>query len=279
MDLLQGYGSDSSSGDEDSGPSTLNVATAANNNPSSNHHGNDNSQLKFEIVSAENVSRNTFVRSVPHIPGNWAGHLYCPLPENDISWHKEMTESILRFQQLLQQQAVTEGHERSQIITQIPDIHSSANNNNSSVHVSMSRPFVLQLSSIESFVAKLNQRLQHLPTTTLRVHPKSERILVNDEKTRSFWTWPVDPNPTLLAILEEIDSVLQIYNLPVYYDPPLFHISLASVVGDLTTMSGSKKTSVIYVTQTSGEPFYMAVNQMHCTFGTTKYFKIDLLER
>ena len=282
MDLLQDYGSENSSSDEEGPPPPASVTSIHDDDDNRSQPNKKRKNRKaIEIVSFQNVSPSTiFVRSVPHIPGNWAGHLFCPVPNDSSGWHTDiMTESVLRFQQHLENDFGEFGG--TQIISHVPPNENNARTLPTIIpmHLSLSRPFALQLSSLESFVTKLQQRLQHLPATTLRVHPTAERILVNDDRTRSFWTWPVDANPTLMAILEEIDAVLQAYKQPTYYDPPLFHISLASVVGDLEAISTKNIQNSSPKPSTANKSLYMTVNQIHCTFGTTKHYKMDLLQR
>jgi len=299
MDLLKGYGSDNSSSSSSSSSSSdeddveYSSSTAANavhttttTTTTSSTINNDDSAIKptttnIDIVSINDVSPNFFVRSVPHIPGNWAGHVFCPLPLLSLDcgsttggWNYEMNASLLRFQKLLQQrQQQQQKTIKGPIVSHIPTT-TGGTNNPFAVHLSMSRPFVLQLSSIDSFVAQLQRRLQYLPTTTLRVHHHQEKILVNDEHTRSFWTWPIDSNGMLMAILREINAVLKLYRQPVYYDPPLFHASLASVADDLSSLATTSSNE----DDSNGNNgcLYFAVDQIHCTFGTTKHYTIDL---
>lgn len=235
MDLIGDYGSD----DEDR----------------NNSHTTKAKKRLIEIVPSLQVPYDTFVRSVPHTAGNWTGHVYCTIPQ--VAWTECMEESVRRFQEHLQQDC---SFSDLQLISHLDQ----------EIHMSLSRPFVLQLSSISSFVDKLRKRLTQLPSTTLKVNANKEKILVNDEKTRSFWTWPMDANPILLAIVEEINAVLHSYNQPPYYDPPIFHISLASVVGELKTKI--KGTSTIKAIA----PRALRVHQIHCSFGKTKHFSFDL---
>lgn len=279
MDLLQEYGSENSSSSDEEVPPPRNTSS---NESVTNAKKKRKTNKCIEIVAYESVSPDTFVRSVPHIPGNWAGHAFCPVPKNHHAWREAMTESVLRFQQHLQK--LGDAFSGNHIISHIPS--NSGNNINETmppptIHFSLSRPFSLQLSSVESFVEKLQQRLQYIPTIpALCVYPMAERVLVNDEGTRSFWTWPLgsastqQQHPTLMAIMEEINSVLRSYNQPPYYDPPIFHISLASVSGAIPVTTANAKTTPTASTTS----LYMPVKQVHCTFGTTKHFKIDLLQ-
>ncbi|OEU19760.1 hypothetical protein FRACYDRAFT_268083 [Fragilariopsis cylindrus CCMP1102] len=60
-----------------------------------------------------------------------------------------------------------------------------------------------------------------------------EIVLMNDEKTRSFWCWNVYPNATLRRLLAHVDAVLKTYNQPIYYRPARFHVSVASFPGNI----------------------------------------------
>ena len=83
-------------------------------------------------------------------------------------------------------------------------------------------------------------------------------------------------NPTLLAIVEEINAVLISYKQTPYYDPPLFHISVASVVGNLLLKATDNK-EVDDKKKTVGSAHKaLRVDQIHCTFGTTKHYSITL---
>jgi hypothetical protein len=56
----------------------------------------------------------------------------------------------------------------------------------------------------------------------------------------------VVPNAALLQIVQSVNAVLQSYNQQVYYDPPHFHVSLASFVA-----TGSTATTATHTTATS----------------------------
>lgn len=248
MDLLRDYGSESSSEDENKLTDVQVV---------SSWHGTTSKGA--EIVPLKKANSGTFIRSVSHVPGNWAGHIFCETPCCE-EWQQEMADSVLRFQQYLH----GIGFQGKELFS----------HTDGQIHLSLSRPFSLQLSMIESFIKQLRSRVTHLPGSTARVRPSSEEILINDDKTRSFWSWPVEANDTLLALVEEIDTVLNMYDQPPYYDPPKFHISVASVFGNISTSltdASSQSTSC------KGVPFYLPIHTICCTFGTTKEYKINLL--
>lgn len=301
MDLLGAYDSDSttSSVDKKDDESKVDVEVRANQateepeqlTPTPIRHNN---RRNIQIVSStqnNNVKAEAFVRSKPHVPGNWSGHVYVPIPaSNNTAWKDAINESLVRFQIHLEDRP--QQKQQQDVITTI------VSHVDEGLHLSLSRPFVLQLSSISSFVECLQQRLQYLPTTTLRVSPGKEQILVNDDQTRSFWTWPVDENPTLISIIDQINTVLQRYKQAPYYDPPKFHISLASVAGDLLATAGNNNNNNTIsagngnnnrkrkapTTSSSSDNdhektttvLYLPIRQLQCTFGTTKQYTIHL---
>jgi Uncharacterised conserved protein len=253
MDLLEGYGS---SDDENDSTSV--------DNPE---------ERMIVIVPSSSVPSNTFARTIPHVPGNWAGHVFGSIPIDD-ELRQSLAASLSRFQEHLKTkfQPSTGQQKQLQIISHLDCDH---------LHLSLSRPFALQLASIDSFVTQLNKRLCLLPMMTLRLNLSAEHLLLNDEKTRSFWTVPVDTSPTLMAIVEEVDAVLKTYNQPPYYTPPLFHISIGSLVGDLADVTNTTTITIPPPTPTtnSNNLWYFMLKQVECTFGTTKSYSIKLLER
>lgn len=60
-------------------------------------------------------------------------------------------------------------------------------------------------------------------------------LLVNDEKTRSFLTVGVGAGcgERLRRLVASVDAVLARYRQPTYYVDPKFHVSVASLQGDV----------------------------------------------
>jgi Uncharacterised conserved protein len=261
MDLLEGYGSSDDENDptRDDDPSVIIT---------------DPEESMVAIIPSSSVPSGTFVRAMPHVAGNWAGHVFSTIPIDD-ELRESLTASLSRFQQHLKTThkiPPSAGHQKQRLII--------SHLNYDHLHLSLSRPFTLQLASIDSFVTQLQKRLCLLPGLTLRLNLSAERLLVNDERTRSFWTVPVDANPTLMTIVEAVDAVLKTYNQPSYYSPPLFHISIGSVVGDLVDETNTTDTiPPLNLTTNSNNLRYVKVKQVECTFGTTKSYSMKLLER
>jgi hypothetical protein len=322
MDRLDHY--DSSSSDDDDDKSQKRPASTADHHD--NHHRKRPRGSVTIVSDRDAASQALFVRAQPHVRGNWAGHVFVRIPistarstavagapeeESDSSsdedsdtvssWQSAVSESVAIFRNDLERAGYTG--------TLVQHEH---------CHLSISRPFYLQVASIDSFVEKLTARLQFCPVTTVRILASnnynfcdklSSNILVNDDQTRSFWTWPVVPNAALLQIVQSVNAVLQSYNQPVYYDPPHFHVSLASFVASTTAAATASADTATFTsvhqdlpkrmqqlaTQTSKSNndddygkeidatdstskfcFPWIIPEIQCTFGTTKSYTISL---
>jgi len=219
------------------------------------------------IVPANKAPPSLFKRSIPHQQGHWAGHIMIPVKSFSPSF---IRSSIRIFQRRL------ELHGYSGIVVEHDDIH-----------ISLSKHFSLQASNLESFVQQLKRRLEKERPTKLLVDT-SGNILVNDERTRSFWGWSVQPNTGLRRILSDVDSVLQQYNQPPYYENPIFHVSLASTAEDLSHLDQSTTEDLDGSdsdgdsTDTSDDDdFYtndntIVVDRILCKFGNKKTYEIVL---
>jgi hypothetical protein len=219
---------------------------------------------KVTITSSTDVPADTFVRSVPHRKGHWAGHVKIPVP-NTKFWKKQKKRSLHKFKLLLEEH----GYSGSLV-------------EHETIHISLSKPFSLQISQIESFRKRLLVLLQHHLSTNLHLDMDHPILLTNDENTRTFWCWKVLANPTLLKIVEQIDSTLEKYNQPPYYQPPVFHISIASfpekvnidnadLSSDTSNSSGSEETRTV-----TSEINTLALTSLDCNFGTTRNFVLPL---
>jgi hypothetical protein len=124
----------------------------------------------------------------------------------------------------------------------------------------------------------LQNRLSLERSTILQVQTdSSEKLLVNDERTRSFWCWPITATAALLRLVSHVDTVLQSYKQPTYYSPPKFHVSVASVVGDVSEVLTKRPEETDEQGDGSFATVVMSVPCVYCSFGTTKLYKIDLM--
>jgi Uncharacterised conserved protein len=222
------------------------------------------------VVASDDAPADLFPRTVPHKRGHWAGHILIPLQQGGNSLSRSVVpKSIREFQRTLESQG-----------------YSGTILQHSHLHISLSKHFSLQLHFIESFVSRLT-RLLSLECASRVFIDQSPFLLVNDEKTRSFWSWRVHPASWLKKMVSHIDTILKDYNQPTYYDPPVFHISIASFGGNLTDLSlaasptGGDETPNSDDHDSDSEPSedgspLIVVNQVICQFGTTKRYTINL---
>jgi len=260
MDLLGEYSSD-----EDESEHTQEENTAATKGTSRGHVQLLNSTTELEAT-------DLFVREVPHTRGNWAGHVFVEIP----SFGRRAHTAVKAFCSRLEEAGWT----------------GTVLSHTSKLHLSLSRPFFLQQSSIGSFVSSLQNRLSNERRATLVV--TGEKLLVNDNGTRSFWCWSLSANPSIRRILSHVDDVLREYQQSTYYESPEFHVSLASLPGNVAELlrrhpqgeaEASQDTSQEFTSSSDssdGEvdgdnPLIVTVDHVHVTFGTTKSFRIDLV--
>lgn len=277
--LLAGYGSSSSDEEvenqQQDDRSQEERRTASLNTASAVVHQDSAAQTKRElagsvqIVPAGTAQSTLFVRSVPHVRGNWAGHVFLQIQGGN-QWRRQTKKSVERFRQRLQ----GAGWSGPLVVSE-------------GLHVSLSRPFFLQLASIENFVKQLKQRLASERQLMLTV-TNQERLLVNEEQTRSFLCWSVAA-PSLLRLIHLVDGVLENYQQPKYYESPQFHVSLASVPGNVESLlqedrcagEDSHESSSEEASDSTSEEchhhWHVPVSCLHCSFGTTKLYRIDLL--
>jgi 2'-5' RNA ligase len=226
-----------------------------------NEHPNKKPKLGSVNIVLSSEAPNLFVRSVPHRRGHWSGHVLVPIT---CFTETSIRKSVVKFQRRLEKQGYSG--------TVIQHAH---------FHLSLSRYFSLQLTFLDSFVQQLTKRLKEEHSTRLYIHKSSGEVLVNDEKTRSFWGWKIQPNNILKRLVQHVDDVLKNYNQPPYYDPPIFHVSLASFAGNLedfenNTHEEDESSSEEEDDDEEDNDCYIQVDQIHCKFGTTKNYVIDL---
>jgi hypothetical protein len=259
------------------------------------------------------VSKELCVRSVPHIRGNWAGHVFLPISGSGEQVrigrvHSLARRTIQRFSHFLQQ-IVTEEKSSSpsndKDVTLVP---------HSEWHLSLSRPFYLPLASIHSFRLELQTRLAQYATQTcccLTLGPEVV-LLANDEGTRTFLCLQASSSSTVWVrrlISNVVNPVLQDYGQEPYYETPHIHVSIASIPGqnlltqyphifpqsnhgisvlklpqqpnsssvdDTNNMSDSNSASSSDDDEEKDISVTVQVSQIHCTFGTTKKFVMNL---
>jgi hypothetical protein len=196
------------------------------------------------------------VRSFPHVPGNFAVHVFINVPTP--------TPCLPPLEHLLQH-IKQSFPDFSPIESLDTDTISSLDNTpppllaQASYHVSLSRTLPIRLPLADPLLTSLRNTLHQIKRFTLRIHPILEAF-VNDDKTRTFLALKVSAQPVLAvqlllsqknknAMPEEAaagestnDPLLQAINavsdafeeeeLQRFYNFPRPHISLGWLLGD-----------------------------------------------
>mmetsp|Transcript_20795 Transcript_20795/g.37775 ORF Transcript_20795/g.37775 Transcript_20795/m.37775 type:complete len:273 (+) Transcript_20795:152-970(+) len=270
MELVREYSSDEDGAQQATQPASRAAALIDDDAPKKTARG------KVTLMdSTEAKASDLFVREIPHSRGNWAGHVFVQIPSIPSSFRRRANLSVASFCSCLENAGWT-----GMVIS-----------HTSNLHISLSRPFFLQQSSIDSFVHSLQQRLCYERGTNLLV--KGEKLLVNDNGTRSFWCWSLTSNPCVQRILECVDQVMLEYKQCTYYEAPEFHVSLASLPGSVEQLLLERRVAAEGVSPDAKEgdtasedessdddntdgPLIISLDHIDVTFGTTKSFRIDL---
>ena len=240
--------------------------------------------------TSSSSSSAAWVRSVPHIEGNWATHVYIRVPN---------TTEVLR----LAHACVNEGRKRLQgvladgkeglVVNDLTPEDSDASSSSEdeeggggrggkgehAQHISLSRTVYLRSHLIEPFVADLRKALAWACAFTVGLGG-GFGLLVNDERTRSFLTVPVEGGEERLKkLVESVDQVLAHYRQPAYYSDPSFHLSVASVLGDVTGAwtKGKREGQEEEEEEEEEEGTSVYVDTIKCRIGH-KLFSISLRE-
>jgi U6 snRNA phosphodiesterase len=248
MDLLLDYDSDDSSAEPDLGaPVDPNYVDAQR--VGQRQAASTKTAAQGDVGRVEIVTNFTFTRAEPHVRGNWAGHVFVRVESREAL--EGASSAVLRFRDLL------EGDGYSCVLCK-----------HEHYHLSLSRPFYLQEASIESFVSILHDRLHYQQAFTLKVLNRG-LCFANESRNRTFWALPVETSDDLLSTVQAVDEALKHFNQPTYYNPPSFHVSVASVPLLVT------EERILTEPQGLGSN-QQAVHSISCTFGTTKTFEISL---
>jgi len=203
-----------------------------------------------------------FDRTVPHIQGNWAGHVYAqpdPLSSESLRMEFQKLESQIKKRlQSFQQEIIMSLH------TDTPE----------SMHISLSKLFFLQHPSITHFERLLTERLEVERTATLSFRPHQLEILLNDSHTRTFVTCPAVAG-SVMHLIHAVDDVLVKLQQPRYYAKPNIHISILSVKGNQELLL-RKCIEQCRFTGDDEEEHTISLNHVYCTLGKVKKIIIPL---
>lgn len=221
-------------------------------------HGNRPKKGNVVVLPLAESPTDIFERNAPHVRGNWSGHVFAPLEGLCTSeWQKQVDLSVETFRGQLEK------------VGWSGTLFSHSCN---ALHISISRPFSLQLANIESFQREVGESLSHERHMTLRV--ESQVVLSNDTNTRTFFGWKLAYSRYLHRIVNLVDDVMLRYKQESYYDPPLFHITLASIPAGMHEEDLSEIKEMLDGGETVDST--VEVHTIRCTFGASKQFTFPL---
>lgn len=238
--------------------------TTIHHKTQNNHNITSKDDARNNLIesSVDNASSVLFERTVPHIPGNWAGHVYAqPDPqrsENLRSAFQKVGNEIKSRLLSLQQQDIT-------IL-----VHA---NTPESLHISLSKLFFLQHPSLPLFERLLRQRLEVERTATVSFQPYQLEVLMNDSQTRTFVTCPAVAG-SVKHLTQATDDVLTKFHQPCYYANPNIHISILSVKGNQKHLLQKCIEECCFISEDL--EFTIFLNSVYCTLGTVKKITIPL---
>ncbi|KAH7479299.1 hypothetical protein PRIC1_009153 [Phytophthora ramorum] len=211
-------------------------------------------------------------RAFPHADGNWPSHVRI-----DITITPELRElareTINRVQELV-----------GDTVTLVPFEElglgeSSSTKGDASLHLSLSRPFVLIYDQIDGFVDSLRAALKWRQRFNITL--RRALVLVNDDKTRSFLALRVgEGEQQFVQVLRCVDQCLTQFKLPTYYKNPIPHVSIASSMGEELAKLTSDQCESLLTTrqgkqQTTTSCFTAGVATVHVAIGN-KHYNIPL---
>lgn len=190
------------------------------------------------------------IRSFPHVEGNYATHVYLPVPASLL---QDTIDTVM--------QQLTE--EYPWLVERLQPMELDAEGN---YHISLSRVFPLRQHQIRPFVDNL----------TAQIAGKGRFVCVlalvswfcNDESTRTFVSLEAAPCQPLQRLLSAVDGVVSSFGHAVYYRPARPHVSFAWALGNLLYRFNNTTTQL-----TAAEE--VQLQYVHCKIGQ-HCFKITL---
>ncbi|KAL9422895.1 hypothetical protein AB3S75_035059 [Citrus x aurantiifolia] len=213
------------------------------------------------------------VRNFPHVEGNYALHVYIPvlIP---LAPKKELAQFLKRVSSILPGIYVVDVDVPfTSLCKDDSELEQVAFGRE--FHISLGRTVPIRVHQIDSIVAMLRQRLQS--QRRYWIDFSKWEVFVNDDCTRTFLSLEVTTGG-LLEITKQIQVVNEVYrlhNLPEFYKDPRPHISLAWLLGDVS--SSLKRVVVEEMKRLSVESslhkhfFSCKFGGIHCKIGKKTY--------
>ena len=245
--------------------------------------------------------RNFFVRNDPHVMGNWCGHIYISLQQNNDDPYQILRDLARTAIQRFHKDLLTKEQLQKESITIVPflnmrdeldlssddeisiDSENQEESDEPSLHISLSRHFYLQHQSIQPFIRDLKSHLASIPLLNVSTSSTATNILTNDDCTRSFLSLELARKEhgkaysQICRLIRVVDVVLEKYGCKSYYQNPSIHVSVASWRYNkaLIDTVGSQCGSHSLDDDNSGCVF--RISSVQCDFGANERHMIPLL--
>ncbi|KAJ8713498.1 hypothetical protein PYW07_013868 [Mythimna separata] len=193
-------------------------------------------------------------RSFPHVRGNWATFVYV----NYIQQTDVVSDLIDKLEEV--------------ILTKVESCHRCDD-----FHISLSKTFVLKYHLISTFQLSLQKCFTNIESFDLGF--AAVKVYCNEDRSRTFISLDVDSftHKHLLNVSKKLDEVLTEFQLPTFYENPMFHMSVLWVNGD-------KKSELDSILDALNELLYQEIEKslktvlietINCKSGN-KYFQYSL---
>ena len=201
-----------------------------------------------EVVHDDPTLHGGRIRSFLHEPNNWATYVYVDLQDCELDEAKNLIMKELDLEPI--------------------DHH----------HLSVSRVISFRHHWIEPFVQTVKAQVEHARAFYLSLDKL--QVYANDDRTRTFVGLEASVGvKELQKLTYSVDKCLREYNLPSFYYPPSFHVSLGWCLGDMRAVIRQKlqKTELKLVDLLDGDDDLgrILVKNINCKSGN-KIFEIKL---
>lgn len=168
------------------------------------------------------------IRSFPHVAGNYALHVYIPVPLSVIA--RRQLEPLMKKALTIAPELKLMEMELLRHATSVEASHELKLAKE--YHISLSRTVPIRLQQINSIVAVLQNKFDSQKGFWLELN--QWETFVNDEQTRSFLSLEVVSKglSEICRQIQVVDDVFRLHNLSVYYKTPRPHVSVAWALGN-----------------------------------------------
>ena len=166
-------------------------------------------EMDSEVVHDDPTLHGGRIRSFGHEPNNWATYVYIDLQDCELDVVKDFIVKELDLEPI--------------------DHH----------HLSISRVVSFRHHWIDPFIQSIKSQLEHNRSFFLSLDKL--QVYANDDRTRTFVGLEASAGvKDLQKLTYSVDKCLKEYNLPSFYYPPSFHVSLGWCLGDMRAVIRSK---------------------------------------